>query len=84
MVAIIDAKEAAEASPDILVTHRIHHSKSADLRGGVPEGEHEQSPETSKKSDSGTSDKQETENEEDDFEDDPNHSEVYHRRKSNT
>jgi hypothetical protein len=33
MVVIIDAKEAAEATPKILATHRIPHSKSADLRG---------------------------------------------------
>lgn len=32
MVAIIDAKAALEATPRILDTHRIPHSKSSDLR----------------------------------------------------
>ena len=37
MVVIIDAKEAADATPKILSTHRIPDSKSADVREGKKE-----------------------------------------------
>jgi hypothetical protein len=71
MVVIIDAKEAAEATPNILVTHRIHNSKSADLRG--------EEVQEANKTDSETTYKMEKD-EEDDFEAEGDGIEVQQRK----
>lgn len=78
MVVIIDAKEAAEATPNILTTHRIHHSKSSDLRGEEPT-EDEQLRET-KKNENSSSEDTKTVEEDDDFEEETVPNQVFTRK----
>lgn len=78
MVVIIDAKEAAEATPKILSTHRIPHYKSSDLQH--PEAEAETSPAQEQpaapEEDNKKERVQEEEDEEDDFEEEEENPEV--------
>lgn len=72
MVVIIDAKEAAEATPKILATHRIPHYKSNDLQA-----EHENVESSTEEAVAKEEKKEEQEeDEEDDFEEDHEESEV--------
>jgi len=80
MVVIIDAKEASEANTNILATHRIHHAKSADLRGEETEGANN----IYKTHNQETSNKKEEDSQEDDFEDGPDINEVQSIKKRDT